>query len=65
MASPTCSGMAVKGMRPSRKAPTASSLAAFSTAGSVPPPCEGAVREAQAREALVVGHVEVEAEGAA
>ncbi len=64
MTSAMVSGIAVKGMRSSRKAATASSLAALRTAGREPPARQRAVGEAQAREALVVGHVEVEPQAA-
>ena len=49
------------GSRPSRNAATATSLAAFSTHGAVPPAIARLARQAQAGEGVLVGRLEVEA----
>ena len=52
--------IAVHGIRPSRNAATATSLAPLSTAGAPPPARPGVEREAQAREGVEVGGLERE-----
>ena len=52
--------MPVKPIRPARNAATATSLAAFSTLGAVPPASARLARQAQAREGVLVGRLEGE-----
>ena len=60
MAASMTSAMAVNPSRPSRNASTATSLAAFSTTGRLPPASSAAIRQAQARETFEVRLVKLE-----